>query len=527
MKNNSERQYINYAKIPKFFTLPNISSASVGVSMPILSYYLLGATLLSRGSCTVVPAQINEVIGYSISVGLGTPQQNLQLSLIFSTDVNCIIPSESCPPFVTCFSRMQSSTFREVNPGTIQSDASIAVDSLRLGDAILDQSVFAYTDRLDAASAQSQNTAGVLSLSPYSDIGKSSLLVVSEAQVENSQTGLRMGLGIQVVRTQAERSSYGMEEGVAFPLNTGAIGWTITGRMELNSNDVFGREVPIIIEPSREGILIPLEWIRPLISSLELITETFHIENSGRLMLPCGADNKLSVTFNLHITAPNGRKVPIHLSNNLGAREYNEGAKSFLCRTDITLSRSVRMIIMGHTVLKQRRSVILDGIASRVIFSSSESPVVAARPILRGPPIHRIPGFHFHEILPPAIEGGVFKIQFRGQVISRTRMDNGYMLKSSRPYRGNGGELAYGFVRVIPQSRPTVKLSLPGIYCLLPTGDSSLEIDTDSLLVSLSLVEATTFPMRATAYQIIIEESPSSMTLKLVPYRIRDVHETP
>ena len=106
-------------------------------------------------------------------------------------------------------------------------------------------------------------------------------------------------------------------------------------------------------------------------------------------------------------------------------------------------------------------------------------------------------------------------------------MDNGYMLKSGRPYRGNGGVLSYGFVRVIPQSRPTVKLSIPGIYYLLPTGDSSLQIDTDSLLVSLSLLEATTFPLRAAAYKVVIEESPSIMTLKLVPYRIPDVHETP
>ena len=171
--------------------------------MRIFSLCLLSATLLSGGLCTVVPAQMNEVIGYSISVGVGTPQQNLLLSLIFSTDVNRIIPSASCPPFVTCFSETASSTFREVNPGTTQSDASTAVDSLRLGDAFLAESEFAYTDRLDAASAQSQNTAGVLSLSPNSVIGKSSLLVVSAAQVENSQTGLRMGLGIQILRTHA------------------------------------------------------------------------------------------------------------------------------------------------------------------------------------------------------------------------------------------------------------------------------------------------------------------------------------
>jgi hypothetical protein len=91
----------------------------------------------------------------------------------------------------------------------------------------------------------------------------------------------------------------------------------------------------------------------------------------------------------------------------------------------------------------------------------------------------------------------------------------------------DAGVLAYGFVPVIPKSNPTISLRIPGIYHLLPTGGSSLEIDTNSLLVSLSLVEATTFPLRAAAYQVVIEESPSIMTLKLLPYRIPDVHGTP
>ena len=467
---------------------------------------LIASIAIHGQSSAVLPMQKNDIIGYTVPARIGTPPQEVFLAVIFSADQTRVFPQDSCPAFVVCFLQGGSTTFRSLQTGQ--------EDSFQLGAARYDRVEFHESQSLSLESGLLPNTAGFLGLSPKSAFGRRSIFMVSEAQIATSQEGPSLGLALEVLEDLPEVTSPGIEE-VSIPLARVAKGWTVNARVELNNNDVFEREVPILFEPSRTEILIPLEWVGKLQETVELISEAFDIDEAGYLLLAC------TVNLKMQISVSQLKKVSIRVAIDLGSRAFNAKTSSFLCRTELAVSAAIDKICIGDTIFNRRHSLVFDGIGQRLIFRSFRN---AAEPLilrsLLGPPLHQIPAFYNHQVVQQ--EGGLLRIEFRGELISPKTFNNGFILQSTRPALGSlEHSFAYVFLpaKGLPHDFTPSNIFLPGIYHLVEQTGTLEVVQSNTLSkVSLSLVEAS--DIERTAYEVVIDKTPERMIVALLPVQV-------
>lgn len=471
-------------------------------------------------SCEKVIVQPKSNCGYGTEISFGTPAQTIFVSPDFGSPLTRLFVGPSVRyAFFPAISPSTSAVAAQAVPAGSPSDGKrkIFTDRVSLGGVeVPNVEMSRETGRATADMLETGDSLGRIALGPTSRISQSHLIKLESETVAFPDGERAYGFSIELIQAVSE-TTQGQRD-IVFETVDRPDGWIAQGQVVLNERDVTGGELQLIeFDPTAMGIEVPHSVMDGIVTSL-----SGHIDMTGRLMVDCSEDGKMSSKHNLYLRLGDGQIINIDLGRQVPVDQVMRNSRdgSYSCPSEIR----VRMPSSGFSgkwritpfMIPGVETVFLNGHGRQMTFRFFDRTIgfkpKAEMPALIMP---RVPLFGKIDIQRSAHEDTVL-IRATDRDASPPILQ--FTVGKLKAVKHPDGSLHFGFIRSKGHSFTMPKTVKMGSGYVLGDGETVLEVaDPVSLNLRLNLRKGEDGGANGTKYSLLMTQTSFLMALVLVP----------
>jgi hypothetical protein len=344
---------------------------------------------------TRVLFQNEDFCGTVANVAIGTPPQELPVAVSFVDSSTRLIKTSF--PFAKCFDYGASSTFEATEPiiaesGLFGGSFSVARDTIVLGgDIVIPEANIAHMHSISAMDSFYRSVAGRIGLGPRGDIAKGLYMSIRTQSIFNPATRQDRDRSFSIdFSASYEPISYSGIQEQAIPIIPDRDSWTFRGSISILGQTV---ETDIAIDPSSDSFGISRDYMEAIKGELTK-QKVPHEEVGGRLLLPCDSNKFVTINHDAQVESSSG-SFTVYAPSISDKIQYHPTYRVNLCYSVYKVSVTERRVWIGHNLLFNRHSVVLDAPNQLIRLNNyypriplhSAIPSITGMPF-RGPPAH-------------------------------------------------------------------------------------------------------------------------------------------
>ena len=486
--------------IQRFLTSKHSPSHLVCM-LPILIILSLGGRQAVK-----TPVQYSQLYGLSVRVHVGS--QTLLLAPDFASPVTRLYAGDVCPPFVECYWMGISGA---ETPGVGLPDGSptdgafrMLTDRLAVGAFQSNSTPIAVEYMASAADLNYRDVSGRLALGPSSVIAQSSIMHLEKQRLafpDGSSTF--PGFSIEFIDEDSEIPRDPESVDISVPIRAHPASWRIVVPVYVGPTR-WHDSVEVEVNPGIAGVEMPPAYMNQL---LELLgrggVTAYHLDESGRLFLPCDSADALIPPVHIWIG-----DMELPLGDGFASIQVDDDGRR-MCSTHIVTTSTVTHWSISPWTLWGVSSVFFDVGHLEIIFRKSKHPLYP-EPLLVAPATNRIPTFCTYKL---EENTGLVFLPIDHTAALDDGCSNQYLLISKYPRVFQDGRIEYRFRAAVIVDELPHSHTVRGRFTL--SGDGTAVIDPGTLSLTIPLVTPRTSDLPI--YTVIVERTNQFATVTLYP----------
>ena len=468
-----------------------------------------------------VALQQKSNFGYGTEISFGTPQQTLFVAPDFASPLTRLFVGPSVrQPFFPPIAESTSALATEAVPVGSPRDGErtlfadkVTIGGIEVADVVVSREIKkTAADTFDIGDSQ-----GRIALGPTSRIAQTKIIKL-EPEMLSFADGKRTG-GSSIELLAAVPAIAGGEKDVVLEMADRTDGWITDGRFVVGAESVSGAAAQQIeFDPTANGIEVPNSAVDRLTTLLSMFETDAYLDATGRFMLSCSPEGRLTLGKDLFLELAGGHRVVLYVVREVPIDQVQANPRTgrHSCPSQIR----VRMVDssgrwkLNPLLIAGAASVFLNGHGRQMtlrFYDPETGPVAKAD--IPAVPMPRVPLFGKFTIHKAADEDTiVFAATDRDESVRNVQ----YAIGSLEAVKRSDGSLLFGFIRAKGDAFLAPKTLKIGDGYVIESGNAGLEIvDQESLNLRLRLKKES--GAAGKKYSLMMMQQSHFMAFVLVP----------